>query len=195
MQTGIAIGKIVTVVLVVLQILLPQISRSRAAKEYRSKEGRRVLVADFAKPESTIESKIEFYTADNRILCALDYSSEDGEHGFGVVKAAWTPDQKYFVFSLTSSGGHQAWHTPTLFYNLRDNSIYSLDSYVDAGISKGDFSLKDPNVVLTEVWRNQRPTPIKFRLDSLGRHQLRNALRCADGKTIRAEPYSLQPDA
>jgi hypothetical protein len=49
------------------------------------------------------------------MLCALDCSSEDSEHGFGIVKAAWTPDNKYFVFSLTSSGGHQSWHFPKHF--------------------------------------------------------------------------------
>ena len=58
------------------------------------------------------ESRIEFRSAVDDFLCALDYSSEDSEHGFGVVKAGWTADSQYFVFSLTSSGGHQAWHAP-----------------------------------------------------------------------------------
>jgi hypothetical protein len=158
-------------------------------KLYLSKDGHRVLIHDSSKPEATDESKIEFYSADNRMLCTLDYTSEDGEHGFGVVKAAWTPDSNYFVFSLTSSGGHQAWHAPTLFYNIRDNTLRSLDSYVDAGISKGAFTLKEPNVVLTEVWRDQEPKPIKFRLDSLtgGKRKPQNVLRCAGGKLIKPE--------
>jgi len=50
------------------------------------------------------ESRIEFRSAVDDFLCALDYSSEDSEHGFGVVKAGWTADSQYFVFSLTSSG-------------------------------------------------------------------------------------------
>jgi len=188
MQAEIQIGKTLTVALIVLQILLPQILRSRAAREYRSKEGRRVLVADFAKPEATIESKIEFYTADNRMLCALDYSSEDGEHGFGVVKAAWTPDQEYFVFSLTSSGGHQAWHAPTLFYSVKDDAIRALDSYVDGGISKANFILKAPNTVLTEVSRGESQ-PIKFRLDLLASSERKppHAMGCKDGKTFKPE--------
>jgi hypothetical protein len=37
--------------------------------------------------------------------------------------------------------------------------------------------------------------PIKLRLDSLSTQKSRSALRCADGKTIKAEPYALQPDA
>jgi hypothetical protein len=182
---------------IALVSMQPCCQRASSKKEYKAKDGSRVSVVPVGKPPDhprDSESRIEFYSA-HQMLCALDYSSEDGEHGFGVVKAAWTPDNNYFVFSLTSSGGHQAWHAPTLFYNVRDNSIHSLDSYVDAGISKGAFTLQDPNVVLTEVWRDQQPTPIKFRLDSLSRHNSRNALRCANGKTIKAEPYSLQPDA
>ncbi|SRR6266404_28051 len=176
---------------------LPWCLRASSKKEFKAKDGSRVVVLPIGKPSGheDSENRLEFYSPQNQMLCALDYSSEDSEHGFGVVKAAWTPDNNYFVFSLTSSGGHQAWHAPILFYNLRDNSIHSLDSYVDAKISKGAFTLKDPNVVLTEVWREEQPSPIKFRLDSLRSRRSRNALRCADGKTIKAEPYSLQPDA
>ena len=53
---------------------------------------------------SEYESRIEFKSSDGKIACSLDYSSEDNEHGFRVVKAEWTPDSQYFVFSLTSSG-------------------------------------------------------------------------------------------
>lgn len=161
-------------------------------KEYRSKDGGRVVISTVRNPsrETGHENKIEFYSAENQILCTLDYSSEDGEHGFGVVKAAWTPDGKYFVYSLTSSGGHQSWHAPTLFYSVRNSEIHSLDSYVKAsGISKGDFALKSPNVVLTEVWRGE-PMPARFRLDSLmtSKHKAHDPLRCNGGSVIRTEP-------
>jgi len=182
---------------ITLAVMLPWSGTAKSQNEYKAKGGTRVVILPIGKlvGHQDAESKIEFYSPKNEMLCAVDYSSEDGEHGYGVVKAAWTPDQKYFVFSLTSSGGHQAWHAPTLFYVLRDNSIHSLDGYVDAGISKGAFTLKDPNIVLTEVWRAEQPTPVKFRLDSLSKQKSRNALRCADRKTIKAEPYSLRPDA
>jgi hypothetical protein len=135
------------------------------------------------------ESRIEFYSAQNQMLCALDYSSGDGEHGFGVVKAAWTPDSEYFVFSLTSSGGHQAWHAPTLFLSRKDNAIFDLDNYTEAsGISKGDFDLKAPNIVLTEAWRG-KPVPVKFHLDKLLRNGRRSSHKivCSDGQVVRPE--------
>jgi hypothetical protein len=55
-----------------------------------------------------MRAELNFHSAEGAMLCVLDYSSEDGEHGFGLVKGQWTADSKYFVFSLRSSGGHQA---------------------------------------------------------------------------------------
>jgi hypothetical protein len=180
-------------------LLQPSYSVTDGPKEYKSKEDHRVLILPASKlsGHAAYESKIEFYSVENRVLCTLDYSSEDGQHGFGVMKAAWTPDNKYFVFSLTSSGGHQPWHAPTFFYSVGDSEIHSLDSYVEAaGISKGDFTLKSPNIVLTEVWRGES-IPAKFRLDSLmsTKQKSQHPLRCTGGNIIRAEPYSLQPNA
>ncbi len=168
--------------------------------EYKAKDGSRVVILAIRKwtrdaAYKSYESRLEFYSPQHEMLCALDYSSEDHEHGFGIVKAAWTPDNNYFVFSLASSGGHQSWHAPTLFYTIRDAEIHNLDSYVEAaGISKGEFTLKSPNIVLTEVWRGES-IPAKFRLDSLmSNHKSKHPLSCTGGKIIQAEPYSLQPN-
>jgi hypothetical protein len=170
--------------------VLPFCLRASGKKEYKAKDGTRVAIVPLGKlsGHDDAESRIEFYSPQNQMLCALDYSSEDGEHGFGVVKAAWTPDQKYFVFSLTSSGGHQAWHAPTLFYSVKDDALHALDSYVDGGISKGDFVLKPPDSVLTEVWRGESH-PIKFRLDLLTSNGDKSprVMRCADGKIFKPE--------
>ena len=123
--------------------------------------GGRVVVVPIGKDS---ESRIEFRSADNDSLCALDYSSEDGEHGFGVVKAEWTPDSRYFVFSLSSSGGHQPWHAPTQFYSRRDGIVRELDDYFQPGISKADFQLIAPNTVRTEALEGK---PVSVRLDAL----------------------------
>lgn len=162
--------------------------------EYRTRDGSVAVVVTVKKwnPEATQENVVEFYSLENQRLCTLDYSSEDGEHAFGVVKAAWTPDGRYFVFSLTSSGGHQSWSFPTNFYSPRDGEIHSLNAYIAAaGISKGDFTLKPPSTVLTEIWRaeSQESVPAGFRLDSLmeRKHRSQHALQCAGGKIIHKE--------
>jgi|SRR6267378_2052770 len=86
---------------------------AKDSREYKGKDGTRVVILPIRKwtrdsAYKSYESRVEFYSPQHEMLCALDYSSEDSEHGFGIVKAAWTPDNNYFVFSLTSSGGHQS---------------------------------------------------------------------------------------
>lgn len=182
---------LVQMLVLTLFLSAPLRSDTKQPKEYRSKDGNRVAIFPIRKWTGepayiSHESRLEFYSPDNELLCALDYSSEDHEHGFGVVKAAWTPDNDYFVFSLTSSGGHQAWHAPTLFYSALDHQIRSLDSYIAAaGISKADFTLRAPNTVLTEVQREES-IPTKFRLDSLvnSAHKSTHPLSCTGGKVI-----------
>lgn len=127
-----------------------------------------VIVPVSKEPErSEYESRIEFRSNDGRISCALDYSSGDSEHGFGVVKAEWTPDSQYFVFSLTSSGGHQSWHATTQFLSRKDGTVRTLDDYFDAaGISKADFRILAPNTVKTEIWKDNS-VPVSVKLNDL----------------------------
>jgi hypothetical protein len=166
-------------------------AQTKGKTEYKNRDGLRVVVVPVGKPSGheAYESRIEFLTAEGKLLCSLDYSSEDGDHGFGIVKAAWTEDGRYFVFSLTSSGGHQGWHFPTHFYNTNDMKIYYLDDFVEAsGISKGEFILKAPHVVLTEVQR-EKEVPVKFHLDKLvAKSQgLSRVMACSDAKELTPE--------
>lgn len=126
----------------------------------------RVVVVGVGKEvgRSEYESRIEFRSGDNDLLCTLDYSSEDSEHGFGLVKAGWTPDSLFFVFSLTSSGGHQAWHAPTEFYSRREGTVHSLDDYFESGITSADFQLIAPNTVKSQIQDNKS---VSVKLDAL----------------------------
>jgi dipeptidyl aminopeptidase/acylaminoacyl peptidase len=144
--------------------------QEKKRRQYMAPDGGvRVVVVPVSKeagrPE--YESRIEFKSSDGQIACALDYSSEDNEHGFGVVKAEWTPDSQYFVFSLTSSGGHQAWHAPTQFLSRKDGTVRALDDYFELGISMADFRLVAPHTVKTEVWGEGRSGSVSVNLASL----------------------------
>lgn len=102
--------------------ITPAISeKEKQAKEFRSPDGKYLaIVIPLPKaPHGSGESKIEIHSKD-AIVCSASYSSEDGEHGFGVERAAWSPDSKFFVYSMSSSGGHQAWHFPTYFISVHD---------------------------------------------------------------------------
>ena len=182
-----------------LSILAVTVAGQKAEKaEYKTTSGSYVVIglAHGAKKGARPESTVEFYSEHEKRLCSMDLSSEDSEHGYGVVKAAWTPDEKYFVFSLASSGGHQPWHTPIKFWNLRDNVIRSLDSYAEGpGISRAEFALESPNIVLTEVWKAEsaESVPAKFRLDSLAieNQKAHRSLRCEGGRVFRVDPYDM----
>ena len=94
------------------------------------------------------ECQITIEVKNGKTLCSKSYASEDGEHGFGVEKAAWTPDSKFFVYSMSSSGGHQSWHFPTDFITITDCKIRNLDDYVGP-ITDPGFVLSAPDNVKT----------------------------------------------
>lgn len=137
------------------------------------------------------ESLIEFRGTEGNLLCGLDYSSSDGDHGFGVVKAAWTPDSQYFVFSLSSSGGHQGWHAPTQFYSSKTGAIRTLDDYLDgAGISQPDFKLLPSDIVATTIWED-KDVPVSVRLDSVAKRPPTWArpflVHCVSGRVLHVD--------
>ncbi|HWY08705.1 MAG TPA: hypothetical protein VNY24_17715 [Candidatus Acidoferrales bacterium] len=160
----------VMVALMTAAVSPEQAKREKKQNRYTAPDGGiTVFVTPIRKEagRSENESRIEFKSIDGRIACAIEYSSEDSEHGFGVVKAEWTPDSQYFVFSLTSSGGHQPWHAPTQFLSRKDGIIRSLDDYFEsAGISNSDFRLSAPNTIKTEVWKD-KAVPVTVKLDAL----------------------------
>ena len=175
----------------------PLRGKQNSRAEYKARDGSRavILTAKKAVEGAGHESVVEFYSAQNQRLCSMDFSSSDGEHGFAVEKAAWTPDQNFFVFSLGSSGGHQPWHSPTFFFSLRGQAIRDLETFAaGAAISKADFGLAGPNTVLTEVWREEKPVPAKFRLDSLkdAKLQSKRTLHCAGGRNLQVDSYERQ---
>ncbi len=92
------------------------------------------------------ESRIEIRISHGRRVYRKDFGSSDGEHGKGVAQASWTPDSKFFVWSMTSSGGHHPWSSPIDFYSRRLRSSRSLDAIV-GGITGGAFLVKAPNTV------------------------------------------------
>ena len=120
-------------------------------------------------------------------------STDAYEHGYGVVKAEWTPDSQYFVFSLTSSGGHQAWHAPTEFYSQVDGTVRSLDDYFRSEITKPAFQIVAPNRVETErAGEDDKAIPVSIRLDALPalrswRRKNPFLLHCEEGRSIKVE--------
>jgi hypothetical protein len=180
-------------VLTVALTLTPQTKRAATTSIFPSPDNtsRVVAISEHKFSHASAESRIEIHGAADELLCTLDYSSEDGEHGFGIVKALWTTDSRFFVFSLTSSGGHQAWHAPTQFYDRTSGKVRTLDDFLSgSGISKSDFRIVAPDIVRTEVWEN-KGVPVSIRLSRLpdASHRVSKPFSqvCSSGRVIVVE--------
>jgi hypothetical protein len=94
------------------------------------------------------ESRVEIRTASGKLIAQASYVSSDGEHGKSVVKADWTPDSRFFVWSMENTGGHSPWHWPTSYFSRKRNRVLSLDDAVGA-ITDPQFTLRPPDVIQT----------------------------------------------
>ncbi len=82
------------------------------------------------------EGIIEFRTKAGKTLLRKDFTSTDGEHGFDIGAIGWTANSHFFVFNLTSSGGHQAWSQPVQVYCLESNKVINLLDYLGPAITE-----------------------------------------------------------
>lgn len=114
------------------------------------------------------ENRVEIRSRDGSLLFSHSYGSEDGEHGYGLEHAAWTPDSKFFVYSLSSSGGHQPWHFPTDFIEAGTLRLHRLDEY-RGPVTTPDFTVLPPDRVRTVGQRqaDMQETTFEVRLSEL----------------------------
>src|SRR5919112_602484 len=114
------------------------------------------------------ESLVEIRGARSGLLLRKSFASGDGEHGYGVVRAEWTPDSQFFVFSAQSSGGHQPWHAPTFAYRRADRRLLAVDDLIGP-VSSPLFEVRRPGLLYTERWvvAKQAGRRITVRLDEL----------------------------
>jgi hypothetical protein len=113
------------------------------------------VVKSFHKGTAPAESKVELRTRAGMRLAEWSYRSGDGQHGYGVVNAQWTPDSLYFVYSLQSSGGHQPWHSPVQYFSRKSNSFLSLDDALNEAVESPDFGISAPNTVTIDLYSNK----------------------------------------
>ena len=92
------------------------------------------------------ESRVEIRDSRGKIVLTKSFASKDGEHGYIVYEAAWTPDSQFFVFSTGSSGGHQPWHSPIYFYCRSDRRLRRIDDYIGP-VTDPNFELSAPDII------------------------------------------------
>jgi dipeptidyl aminopeptidase/acylaminoacyl peptidase len=139
--------------------------RSSKSQEFKSPDGSVVAVVRSKQvPDATAESRVELRTQEGRVIAKRDYTSEDGEHGYGVTKATWTPDSQFFVYSLESSGGHSPWHSPVQFFSRERNKIVSLDDALNDAVMNPQFLVSAPDRVTVELWFSKKTKTVALHL-------------------------------
>ena len=93
------------------------------------------------------ESRIQIVDSAQQIIASAEYTSTDRERGYGVEKAAWTPDSRFFVYSMSSSGGHQANRFPVFFFARAEKSIQSLETRFTLTVTDPSLAVSAPATV------------------------------------------------
>jgi hypothetical protein len=103
-----------------------------------------------------MESRIDIKSRSGRIRASKDYSSPGGANGYYVVRAKWTPDSQFFVYSLSSSGGHSPWQSPMAVYRRAANTFVSFSDLIGGNPTLSpNFKMIGAHGITTTTWREQ----------------------------------------
>jgi len=116
-----------------------------------------------------MESGVEIRARGGEVLASEDHSSPRGMNGYYVLSAKWSPDSQFFVYSLTSSGGHQPWLFPIMIYSRKWNTFARLSDLVgEKPTISGKFAFSGPHTLTAQTWKTEgaidQPVPIKVDL-------------------------------
>jgi hypothetical protein len=129
-----------------------------------------VLPADIslnATPD--MESRVVIRSANGDTLNSLDHSSPRGMNGYYVDHTQWSPDSKFFVYNLVSSGGHSPWSHPTMVYSVEHNRFASFSDLIGGGPVLSDaFQFEGAHVLIASTWKREGaiedPVPVNVDL-------------------------------
>jgi len=111
-----------------------------------------VDVSLYATPD--MESRVVIRTSNSDTLISKDYSSPRGANGYYVVNAKWSPDSQFFIYSMSSSGGHSPWSFPMMVYSRQKNRIAGFSDMIDGGPTvSADFQFAGPHTLIASTWK------------------------------------------
>jgi hypothetical protein len=111
-----------------------------------------VDVSLYATPD--MESRVVIRTSKGDTLTSKDYSSPRGTNGYYVVNAKWSPDSQFFVYSMSSSGGHSPWSFPLMVYSRQKNRIAALSDMIGGKPTvSADFHFSGPHTLVASTWK------------------------------------------
>jgi hypothetical protein len=123
----------------------------------------------YATPD--MESRVVFRSGDGTTLTSQDYSSPRGANGYYVFHGQWSPDSQYFVFSMSSSGGHSPWSFPIKVYGVKKRLIANFSDMIGGNPTvSGQFQLSGPHTLVASTWKKPGATddaiPVSVDLDA-----------------------------
>jgi hypothetical protein len=111
-----------------------------------------VDVSLYATPD--MESRVVIRNSKGDTLTSKDYSSPRGTNGYYVFNAKWSPDSQFFVYSMSSSGGHSPWSFPMMVYSREKNRIAGLSDMIGGKPTvSADFHFTGPHTVVASTWK------------------------------------------
>jgi hypothetical protein len=116
-----------------------------------------------------MESRVVIRAKNGDTLNSEDYASPRGMNGYYVLAAKWSPDSQFFVYSLTSSGGHQPWSFPIVVYSRKANAFAKLGDMIGGKPTiSGTFEFSGPHMLIAQTWKTDgaidQPVPVKVDL-------------------------------
>jgi hypothetical protein len=100
-----------------------------------------------------IESRIVIRANGAKLVTSKDFSSPRGTNGYYVVRAAWSPDSQFFVFSMSSSGGHSPWSFPTFVFSRERGAIVSFNDMIGGNPTVSEeFKFSGPHTITATTW-------------------------------------------
>src|SRR5262249_14722481 len=65
----------------------------------------------------------------------------------------WSPDSQFFVYSMSSSGGHSPWSFPLMVYSRQKNRIAALSDMIGGKPTvSADFHFSGPHTLVASTW-------------------------------------------
>jgi hypothetical protein len=111
-----------------------------------------VDVSLYASPD--MESQVVIRNAKGDTLTSKDYSSPRGANGYYVLNAKWSPDSQFFVYSMSSSGGHSPWSFPIMVYGRDKNAFAKFSDMINGNPTvSGDFNFTGPHTLVATTWK------------------------------------------
>jgi hypothetical protein len=111
-----------------------------------------VDVSLYATPD--MESRVVIRTSKGDTVTSKDYSSPRGTNGYYVVNAKWSPDSQFFVYSMSSSGGHSPWSFPMMVYSRQKKRIAGFSDMIEGRPTLSpDFHFAGPHTLVADTWK------------------------------------------